>query len=384
MSRLVLAVTSEGRMRVQIAGRTSSGVPNDWYVVDQDGLPHPEATRFLSHLRHLESSPHTIRAYAYDLADYLTFLEEQDLALDDVSNEVLGLFAHWLRAPSGNVVALADGEAARKRTTVNRALSAVASFYRFLGSDGRGCVGYKGYKRLADSAWGYRRAEVSVIDNVGKARRYREFSRLGPRLPAKVEPLSVLTMQQVYTLLEACRTYGERLFFALAFTTGMRIGQILGLRHEDIDTRTRTISIVPRAENENVVRAKSKVVHQIPITRDLARLYTTYMHEEYGYIDSDYVFIKLHGRNVGEALKPRAIYHIVDRLKRDTGITRWTPHTFRHTYVTLQQQAGVPIDVISSLVTHANIHTTVSTYGHLSVEDLRAALIRHGAWEEGA
>lgn len=371
-------------MRVQIAGRTSSGVPNDWYVVDQDGLPHPEITRYLSHLKDVESSPNTIRGYAYDLAAYVTFLEQLDLSLDDASNDLLGRFAHWLRAPSDNVLALADSEAARKRTTVNRALSAVASFYRFLGADGSGAVGHQGFARLTKSASSYRRKDVSVIDNVGKARRYRQQDRLGPRLPTKAEPLSVLTIQQVHALISACRTYGERLFFVLAFTTGMRIGQILGLRHEDIDTRSRVITIVPRDGNDNAVRAKSRKTHQVPITRDLGRLYTMYMHEEYGYIDSDYVFIKLRGPNVGEALPPRSIYQLVARLRRDTGITGWTPHTLRHTYVTLQRRAGVPIDVISSLVTHANIHTTVSIYSHLSVEDLRSALIRCGAWEESA
>lgn len=371
-------------MHVQIIGRTQAGVPNAWSVVDHEGVPHFEATRFLAHLRHVESSPNTVRGYAYDLADYLTFLSDSELTLDAVSNEVLGRFAHWLRAPSPNVVAIVDGEARRRRGTVNRALSAVASFYRFLGSDGRGSVGYKGFKRLADSSASYRRADVSVIDNVGKARRHREANRLGPRLPRKAQPLSVLTIQQVHTILEACNTYRERLFFALAFTTGMRIGQILGLRHEDLDTRALTITIVPRDDNENAVRSKSKKTHTIPITRDLARLYTTYMHDEYGYVDSDYVFIELAGDNVGTALKPRAVYGVVERIKRETGIQGWTPHTLRHTFVTLQRRAGVPIDVISSLVTHANIHTTVEIYSHLSVEDLRSALVRCGAWEESA
>lgn len=371
-------------MRVQIVGRTAAGVPNAWCVVDEEGVPHFEATRYLAHLRHVEASPHTVRGYAYDLADYLTFLADNQLTLDAVTNEVLGRFAHWLRAPSDNVVALVDGEARRRRTTVNRALSAVASFYRFLGSDGRGSVGYKGFKRLADSAATYRRADVSVVDNVGKARRHREGNRLGPRLPHKAQPLTVLTIQQVHTILEACETYGERLFFALAFTTGMRMGQILGLRHEDIDTRTRTVKIVPRDDNENGVRSKSKKTHAIPITRDLARLYTTYMHDEYGYIDSDYVFITLAGDDIGTALRPRAVYSIVDRIKRETGIEGWTPHTLRHTFVTLQRQAGVPIDVISSLVTHANIHTTVEIYSHLSVEDLRSVLTRCGAWQDSA
>jgi len=104
------------------------------------------------------------------------------------------------------------------------------------------------------------------------------------------------------------------------------------------------------------------------------------MHGEYGQFDSEYVFIALTGSRRGHALRPGVVDGWVQSLKRRTGIDGWSPHTLRHTYVTLQQQAGVPIDVISHLVTHASINTTIDTYSHLSVEELRAALIRAGAW----
>lgn len=369
-------------MRVQIAGRNEGGVPNDWCVVDEDGIPVREAVRYLRHLDNVERSPFTRRSYAYDLAAYLTFLDRHGLTLDDVTNDLLGRFARALRAPSDEVVALTDGQAVRSRTTVNRALTTVASFYAYLGSDGPGATGYAGHERLKSSATIFRRADVGLLDNVGNARRYREGQRLGPRLPSKPAPLKVLTVQQVHVILEACRTYQYRLFFALAFTTGMRMGQMLGLRHEDINTRRRTVMIVPRGDNENGVRAKTRKVHPLPITREIARLYTTYMHEEYGFIDSDYVFISLSGKHLGRALRPSTIYGAVESIKKRTGIDGWSPHTLRHTYVTLQRQAGVPIEVISNLVTHANIQTTIETYSHMSVEDLRAALIRAGAWDD--
>lgn len=368
-------------MRVQVIGRSDSGVPNDWTVVNGDGLPDPVAVRYLNHLANTEAPPTTRRAYSYDLAAYLTFLESQKLVLDDVTNEVLGQFIRWLRAPEDNVIAITDGSAARARSTTNRALCAVSGLYRYLGAAGPGVAGYLGYQRLRDSASLFRRADVGLLDNVGAARKRREGQRLGPRLVSHEPKLTTLSVQQVHRILDACPTYRYRLFFTLAFTTGMRIGQILGLRHTDIDTRGRTIDVVPRDDNENGVRAKTRKVHHLPATREATRLYTTYMHEEYGYVDSDYVFISLSSKSIGKALSPSTIYSAVDSIQRRTEIYGWSPHTFRHTYVTLQRQAGVPIDVISNLVTHANLQTTVEIYSHLSVEDLRSELIRAGAWE---
>lgn len=368
-------------MRAQVIGRTRRGVPNDWTIIDGDGLPDPTAVRYLAHLANIEAPPTTRRAYTYDLAAYLTFLESHQLSLDDVTNEVLGHFIRWLRAPDDNVVAVADTSAARARSTTNRALSAVSSFYQYLGAYGPDAVGYRGYQRLRDSASVFRRSDAGLLDNVGNARKYRAGQRLGPRLARNETRLTTLTVQQVHRILEACPTYQYRLFFTFAFTTGMRVGQILGLHHTDIDTRARTIDVVPRNDNENGARAKTRKSHQLPITREASRLYTTYMHNEYGYIDSDYVFISLSGKHIGSALTPSTIYSAVTSIKRRTGIDGWSPHTLRHTYVTLQRQAGVPIDVVSNLVTHANLQTTVEIYSHLSVEDLRSELIRAGAWE---
>lgn len=375
-------ITEEAHLRVQIAGRNDGGVPTDWCVVDTDGIPVPEAVHYLRHLSNVEASPFTRRSYAYDLAAYLTYLDDRGLTLDDVSNDLLGRFARHLRAPSDQVVALSDTHAARSRSTVNRALTTVASFYAYLGAGGPGHAGYAGHERLKASASIFRRADVGLLDNVGNARRHREGQRLGPRLPSRPAPLKILTVQQVQTILEACRTYQYRLFFTLAFTTGMRMGQLLGLRHEDFDTRGRVVRIVPRSDNENGVRAKTRKIHALPITREVSRLYTTYMHEEYGFLDSDYVFVSLSGKHLGRALRPSTIYGAVESVRSQTGIYGWSPHTLRHTYVTLQRQAGVPIEIISHLVTHANIHTTIETYSHMSVEDLRAALVRVGAWEE--
>jgi len=117
------------------------------------------------------------------------------------------------------------------------------------------------------------------------------------------------------------------------------------------------------------------------MTEQVNRLYIEYMHEEYGYIDSPFVFINF------ETIQPMtysAADSIIQRLRRKTGNHRWSIHTLRHTFVTLSRRAGVPIDVISNLVLHSNLQTTIDMYSHLDVEDLRKLLIKYGAWDESS
>jgi site-specific recombinase XerD len=53
----------------------------------------------------------------------------------------------------------------------------------------------------------------------------------------------------------------------------------------------------------------------------------------------------------------------------------------RHSRATEYVRAGIPIEVVSKLLTHRSVATTSATYVHLGAEDLRAELVRAGAWE---
>jgi integrase-like protein len=79
----------------------------------------------------------------------------------------------------------------------------------------------------------------------------------------------------------------DRLLFAVLHDTGMRIGEALGLRHEDWAAAERTVEVVPRS-NDNGARAKAAQPRTIPISAGLVRLYADYLHGEYGDLDSDY------------------------------------------------------------------------------------------------
>ena len=158
----------------------------------------------------------------------------------------------------------------------------------------------------------------------------------------------------------------------------MRVGQALGLRHEDLVSRRRQVRIVARADNANGARAKCSSPATVPVSARLVRLYSDYMHTEYGGLDSDYVFVNLWSAPVGRPLRYGAVAKLVRRLRARTGI-EFTAHTLRHSRATELIRAGVPIEVVSKLLTHRSVTTTSDAYVHLDVEDLRAELVRAGA-----
>jgi integrase len=190
----------------------------------------------------------------------------------------------------------------------------------------------------------------------------------------------VLTAAEVQAILDACTRLRDRLLFAVLYDTGMRVGEALGLRHEDVAAAEREITVAPRV-NANGARAKSGTARTIPVSPELIRLYADYLHGEYGDLDSDYVFVNLWGRPHGHPLAYPAVYDLVRRLRRQTGI-EFGPHWYRHTAATRMLRDGVPVETVSAVLGHASVTTTLATYGHLSSEDARRILEQAG-WFAG-
>jgi integrase len=191
---------------------------------------------------------------------------------------------------------------------------------------------------------------------------------------------AVLTAAQAQAILDACEHRRDRLLFAVLLDTGVRIGEALGLRHEDLGIAERQLTVVPRS-NDNRARAKAGRERIIPTSPDLMRLYADYLHFEYGALDSDYVFVNLWGQPHGRPLAYPAVYDLVLRLRRRAGVD-FEPHQFRHTYATWLLRRGAGMESVKELLGHALISTTIDTYGHLTVEDARRALEAAG-WFTG-
>lgn len=352
-----------------------------WTLLGDDHVPVDPVERFLAYLASIERSPNTVKAYAHDLKDWFTFLGGRGLDWRSVTLEDVAGYVAWLRLPpegrDGRVQALPMVEHHCAESSVNRKLAALTSFSEFHARHGVPLAGLL----VTMAAAGRGRPSVTsfkpflhhVTKSTAQRRRTIKLSTSPPRP-------RVLTAAEAQAILDACEHLRDRLLFALLLDTGVRIGEALGLRHEDLDIAERQVAVISRV-NDNRARVKGGRSRFIPASAELMRLYADYLNGEYGSLDSDYVFVNLWGRPHGHPLTYPAVYDLVGRLRRRTGVG-FGPHWFRHTYATWLLRRGAGIESVKELLGHASITTTIDTYGHLTIEDARATLAAAG-WFTG-
>ena len=166
----------------------------------------------------------------------------------------------------------------------------MGSFYKFHHRHGVDCgellstmkaVGVRG-------SW---RPFLAHLGSAGDQRRRTIKLKTRRRLPR------TLSEESVKLIIDACDRLRDRFLIELLAGTGMRIGEALGLRHEDIDAASTLIRIRAR-RNVNGARVKGGQ-RDIAVSPSLIRLYTDYLVEDYGDLDCDYVFVNLWGGSVG-------------------------------------------------------------------------------------
>jgi integrase/recombinase XerD len=366
-------------MRVQRVVMPDSG-RESWTVLGDDLRPVEPVERFLAYLAAIEKSPNTIKAYAHDLKDWLTYLAGRGVGWQCATLEDVAGFVAWLRLPpaarDGRVAVLPTVAHHCSAASVNRKLAALTSFCEFHARHGVDLAGLLVRMQPAGrrgSASSFKPFLHHIAKGMPQRRRMIGLKTVPPRP-------KVLTAQQVQAILDACGHLRDRLLFAVLLDTGMRIGEALGLRHEDMGIAECQVSVVPR-DNDNGARAKTGRSRVIPASSELMRLYADYLNREYGALDCDYVFVNLWAEPMGRPWAYPAVYDLVLRLRERTGID-FEPHQYRHTYATWLLRRGAGMENVKELLGHASISTTIDTYGHLTVEDARRTLEEAG-WFTG-
>ena len=367
-------------MRVQRVLMPGTGFES-WTVLGEDHMPVEPIERFLSYLASIEKSPNTIKAYAHDLKDWLTYLDRHGVDWRAARLEDVAGFVAWLRMPPQ----ARDGQVA-VLPAVEPYCSAAQREPEIVGGDvvlrvpcPSRCrvVGAADHHAAGDRARPARGDLVSAVPASCVQTRWRAAAAIKLKAP-KTLP-KVLTVQQVQTILDACEHLRDRLLFALMLDTGVRVGEALGLRHEDIAIAEKTITVTPR---ENANRARAKTGHaddpgqhgtDAPVCR----------------LPDPGVRVPGFGLRVRQSVVGAAGPAVVvfgglrpgERLRTRTGIA-FGPHLYRHTYATWLLRRGAGMESVKELLGHASITTTIDTYGHLTVEDARQTLEAAG-WFTG-
>jgi integrase/recombinase XerD len=336
-----------------------------WLVLDDDYQPIEPISAYLRYLNSLEKSPNTVRTYAYNLKLYWEFLSHKQIDWQKVNLEQLADFIHWLRnsQPSG-IIPIQTQVSKRTEKTINHALNTVSMFYEF-------------HIRLGDV-----KDVTTHTYQVQPGRKFKPFlhhiskgKEVKTRMLRIKEPKTFpgcLTTEQIEQLLAGCHRTRDKFLICLLYETGMRIGEVLGLRHEDIRSQgVNEIHVIPRANNVNSSRAKSGEQRVIHVSKELLKLYSSYLIEEYpDDVDSDYVFVNCWDGEIGQPMRYSSVDGLFKRLEKKTG-TKVNPHLFRHTHATELIRSGWDMAHVQKRLGHSSIQTTINTYVHLTEEDLR-------------
>ena len=146
----------------------------------------------------------------------------------------------------------------------------------------------------------------------------------------------------------------------MAVATGMRLGEITGLRWEDVDGKAKLIHVP--TDSKTGTRA-------IPINETAAEV----LDSQVRHVRSPYVFVDSTGQHYHDRETRNTVSKRTKAAMKRAGLTDCTFHVLRHTAASWMVQAGRPLAEVKDILGHATMQTTLR-YAHLQPEHLRDSM----------
>ncbi len=174
--------------------------------------------------------------------------------------------------------------------------------------------------------------------------------------------------------------YFDAVLYQLLLSTGLRIGEACALEWGDIDLKNGTITI-NKTYNKNLkflstakTQSGNRVISVDKKTLRSLKLYQMRQRQlfnEVGARVSEVVFATPTRKYFNASVRQSAL----DTRCKEAGIERFTFHAFRHTHASLLLNAGISYKELQYRLGHANISMTLDTYGHLSKDKEKEAVL---------
>jgi integrase len=217
--------------------------------------------------------------------------------------------------------------------------------------------------KLVDIGSKSKRIYLSVLSGIFQEALFDEVIDKNPvrnvRLPSykapKIEPFNA---DEVKSIMALAKNDNYRFYLAIAFYTGMRTGEIIGLKKIDIDFEHMIINVQRSRSRFGESTPKTKLsIRQIPIIE----LLKPFIIELYSKHDSEYLFVTQYNK----PYRDTSVFqdkHWKPALK-ELGIEYRRPYNTRHTYATnmLYNNLVTPLQ-LSQLLGHANTQMVYDVY----------------------
>ena len=201
-----------------------------------------------------------------------------------------------------------------------------------------------------------------------------------PRLEHR--EMQTLPVEQLQSFLREAKDSGVFGLYYLELATGLRRGELLGLKWEDIDLERGDLRVKRQISriNGEVVEAplKTKNAYRtLPLAADTIDVLKA-QRRKAG--DSPWVFPS----PTGGPISPDSVLHMLHRVLKRAGLPRVRFHDLRHTFATLALQNGVDVKTVSGMLGHFSAGFTLDTYAHVTTASQRQAAKTMGSILSGS
>lgn len=275
---------------------------------------------FLGYLEHEKRvSVHTLSAYERDLEQFSAYLRST-YEEDEVVRVSAVMIRSWL------VNLMEEGMSPR---TVNRKLSTLRSFYRYLIREGR--------------------VEKDPLSSI-------VAPKIPKRLPGFVEeaPLNSLFGGSLFPDNKEGRR--DSLLLLLLYETGIRRAELIGLKVSDLDGSRRMLK----------VRGKRNKERFIPVSRELIDTVNSYLEERPAPVDPEFLLLDDRGKQMSASFVYRKVNHYLGLI---TTMEKKSPHILRHSFATHLLNRGADLNAIKEVLGHASLAAT-QVYTHNTIDKL--------------
>ncbi len=281
---------------------------------------------FVDYLRfERKYAEHTCISYQSDLLDFNSFITQQypDLPLGSIQHQQI---RSWVA-----------GFIQRKFNprSVNRKLSALSSFFRYLLKQGHISAN-----------------PLTKVQSLKTAKKLPDF--IGETAMQQLSPAEKPDSLEVSDY-ESCL---KQLIMELLYQTGMRRAELVQLCPARIDLYNLHLKVLGKRNKERI----------IPITKALKDQIEVYLAEKRKKdFPEDFLLIGKNGKKVTE----NQVYHIVhEQLKGITTLSKKSPHVLRHTFATHLLNNGADINAVKELLGHSSLAAT-QVYTHNTIDKLK-------------
>lgn len=276
---------------------------------------------FFNYIKHEKRySIHTLESYSRDILQFQAYLALSETELEKATYKNIRL---WI----------ADLMQENKAKTINRKISSLKSFYKFLLR-----------KQLV---------KVNPAENISNLKEPK-------RIPNFISEKEIERLLNNFNTPTNYLEHRDQMIFELLYNTGIRREELINTTDKNINFSQSTLKVKGKGNKERIIPLNLIFLEQI-------KSYIRVRNDFKGNEGKDFLFLN---KNKNK-LQPKTVYSIINKILKSCVTTdKKSPHVLRHTFATHLLNNGADLNSIKELLGHSSLAAT-QIYTHNSIEKLK-------------